>query len=152
MNGDLLVEGVMEGKYSGERNVASDADIYILSTYEKEKKVAFIQEISERTGNFEKYVEIYLNNFKIFFKKGVPKFKNCDTIRVYKKVKLFSNYYIPIKIVNVTNFETEKSFKTYTETELVENVTKQLQNELNEELGISKLSNIISQKFLFCHL
>ena len=35
--GDLLVEGVMEGKYTGIREVNSDADIYIVSHYEKEK-------------------------------------------------------------------------------------------------------------------
>ena len=94
--GDLLVEGVMEGKYTGIREVRSDADIYLVSTYEKERKEAFIQQLQERTGNMEKNVEIYLHNFKIFFKKGVPKFENCDTIRTYKKVKLFSNYYIQI--------------------------------------------------------
>lgn len=57
-SGDLLVEGIMEGKYTGIRNVNSDADIYIVSKYEKVKKEAFIQEIEERTGNEEKNVEI----------------------------------------------------------------------------------------------
>lgn len=140
--GDILVEGVMEGQYTGIREVVSDADIYAVSHYEKEKKEAFIQEISERTGKEEKNVEIYLNNFKINFKKGVPKFENCDTIRTYKKVKLFSNYYIPIEIVNVTNFELEKSFKTYTEEELKEKLTKALQDELNQELAISEDTKI----------
>lgn len=140
--GDLLVEGVMEGKYTGIREVNSDADIYLKSTYKKEKKEAFIQEIVERTGKMEKNVEIYINNFKIFFNKGVPNFKNCDTIRAYKKVKLFSNYYIPIEIVNVTNFEQEKIFKTYTEEELTEKITNELQQELNQELNISNLAEI----------
>lgn len=140
--GDLLVEGVMEGKYTGIREVNSDADIYLKSTYEKEKKEAFIQEIVERTGNVEKNVEIYINNFKIFFNKGVPNFKNCDTIRAYKKVKLFSNYYIPIEIVNVTNFEQEKVFKTYTEEELTEKITNELQEEFNKELNISDSAKI----------
>lgn len=140
--GDLLVEGVMEGKYTGIREVGSDADIYVVSHYEKEKKEAFIQENSERTGNVEKNVEIYIHNFKIFFNKGVPKFQNCDTIRTYKKVKLFSNYYIPIEIVNVTNFETQKNFKCLTEQELTEKLTKELQKELNQELNISDLSNV----------
>lgn len=140
--GDLLVEGVMEGKYTGIRLVNSDADIYIVSTYEKEKKEAFIQENSERTGEVEKNVEIYIHNFKIFFNKGVPKFQNCDTIRTYKKVKLFSNYYIPIEIVNVTNFEVEKGFKNFTEEELTEKITNDLQEELNQELNISDSSNV----------
>lgn len=140
--GDILVEGVMEGQYTGIREVVSDADIYVVSHYEKEKKEAFIQEISQRTGKEEKNVEIYIKNFKINFKKGVPKFENCDTIRTYKKVKLFSNYYIPIEIVNVTNFELEKSFKTYTEEELKSKLTKALQEELDQELAISEDTKI----------
>ncbi len=140
--GDLLVEGVMEGKYTGLREVRSDADIYVTSTYEKEKKEAFIQQKEERTGNEEKNVEIYLHNFKINFKKGVTKFENCDTIKTYKKVKLFSNYYIPIEIVNITNFELEKTFKTYTEEELTQKITNELQEELNQELNISDLNQV----------
>ncbi len=140
--GDLLVEGVMEGKYTGMREVGSDADVYVVSHFKKEKKEAFIQENSERTGNMEKNVEIYLHNFKIFFKKGVPKFENCDTIRTYKKVKLFSNYYIPIEIVNVTDFELKKSFQSFTEEELTDKITKELQEELNQELELSDSSNV----------
>ena len=140
--GDLLVEGVMEGKYTGQREVHSDADIYILKKYEKEKKEPFVQQIKEKTGNEENYVEIYINNFKIFFNKGVPKFKKCDTIRAYKKVKLFSNYYIPMEIVKVTNFEIEETQKNYTELELTEKITKELEEELNQNLNISDFSNI----------
>lgn len=143
--GDLLVEGVMEGKYTGARNVNSDADIYSVSVYEKEKKEAFVQQIEERTGKEEKNVEIYIHNFKIFFKKGVPKFENCDTIKAYKKVKLFSNYYIPIEMVNVTHFEVEKSYKTYTETELIDKITKELQEELNQQLDILDMSQVEQQ-------
>lgn len=140
--GDLLVEGVMEGKYTGIRQVNSDADIYAVSYYEKEKKEAFIQQNEERTGNQENNVEIYINNFKIFFNKGVPKFENCDTIRTYKKVKLFSNYYIPIEIVKITNFETKKDYKMYTEEELTQKITKKLQEELNRELNISDMGQV----------
>ena len=140
--GDLLVEGIMEGKYTGVREVHSDADIYILKKYEKEKKEPFIQQIQEKTGNEENNVEIYINNFKIFFNKGVPKFKKCDTIRTYKKVKLFSNYYIPFEIVKITNFEIEESIKNYTESELKEKITNELKKELNQEFNITVFSNV----------
>lgn len=140
--GDILVEGIMEGKYTGVRNVHSDADIYSVSVHEKVKKEAFIQEIEERTGESEKNVEIYINNFKIFFNKGVPKFEKCDTIRAYKKIKLFSNYYIPLEIVNITNFELKKYFKTFTEEELTQKLTDDLKEELNQELGINDLSQV----------
>lgn len=132
----------MEGQYTGVREVNSDADIYVTNIYQKEKKETFIQQISEKTGNEEKNVEIYINNFKINFKKGVPKFENYDTIKAYKKVKLFSNYYIPIEIVTITNSELEKNFRNYTEEELTEKITSELQEELQEELKLSDLSNV----------
>jgi len=140
--GDLLVEGVMEGQYTGLREVNSDADIYVTNIFQKEKKEAFIQEISEKTGKIEKNVEIYINNFKINFKKGVPKFENYDTIKAYKKVKLFSNYYIPIEIVTITNSELQKNFRNYTEEELKEKITSELQKELSQELKLSDLNNV----------
>ena len=98
--------------------------------------------IQEKTGNQENFVEIYINNFKIFFNKGVPKFKKCDTIRTYKKMKLFSNYYIPIEIVKITNFEVNESFRIYAESELIEKITKELQNELNQNLNLRDFCNI----------
>lgn len=140
--GDILVEGVMEGQYTGIREVNSDADIYSISTYEKEKKETFIQEVENRTGNEEKNIELYINNFKIFFNKGVTKFQNYDTIRTYKKVKLFSNYYIPIEIVTVTNYELEKNLKTYTENELTEKISKQLYSEIGEEIDIENSNQV----------
>ena len=142
LEGDLLVEGIMEEKYTGIREVHSDADIFILKKYEKEKKEPFVQLIKDKTGNEQNYVEIYINKFKIFFNKGVPKFKKCDTIRAYKKVKLFSNYYIPMEIVKVTNFEIEETQKNYTELELTEKITKELEEELNQNLNISDFSNV----------
>lgn len=143
--GDLLVEGVMEGKYTGIREVHSDADIYVVSQYEKVKKEPFIQQIEEKTGNKENYVEIYIKKIKIFFNKGVPKFKKCDTIRAYKKVKLFSNYYLPIEFVKVTNYELETNFKTFTEEALTEKVTNELQEQLNQELKINDMSYLNSE-------
>lgn len=136
----------MEGKYTGQRSVNSDADIYALSTYEKERKEAFIQQEEVRTGEFKKNVEIYLHNFKINFKKGVPKFENCDTIKAYKKLKLFSNYYIPIEIVNVTHYELEKNFKTYTEEELTAKITNLLQKEFEEEVELSQEESKVETK------
>ena len=136
--GDILVEGIMEGKYTGIREVNSDADIFVKSTYQKEKKEAFVQKISERTGAKQKSYEIYLNNFKFFFNKGVSNFKKCDTIRVYKKVKLFSNYYIPVEIVENTEFELDENFKTYTEEELTEKIANELKEELNKQLNLSE--------------
>lgn len=136
--GDLLVEGVMEGKYTGIRSVHAEATILGKIYYEKEKKEAFIQEIEEKTGNKEKKREIYINNFKINFNKGVSNFENYDTIRTNKKLRLFSNYYIPIEIVTIENIELQKTYKQFTEEELQRKLQDAIIKELEKEYEISK--------------
>lgn len=144
---DILVEGVIEGQYTGNRYVHSEADIYANIYYEKEKKESFIQEVGIKTGNKEKKNEIYINNFKINFNKRFSKFQNYDTIRTYKKLKFFSNYYIPIELVRVTNTEIDKQYKTYTEEELKKKIISELEEELNIEIDASRYNNIKKEVF-----
>ena len=131
--GDLLVEGIMEGKYTGIRQVHAEASIYGKISYEKSKKESLIQEIEKNTGNEEKKIEINLNNFKIILPKGVSKFKNYDTIKTNKKLKLFSNFYLPISITKINLIEKEKEYKNYGQEELIEKIKKELEEELKEE-------------------
>ena len=143
--GDLLVEGIMEGKYTGIRKVHALADITANMYVEKEKKEMLFQEEDIKTGNEEKNIEIKINKFKINFNKGVSKFKKYDTIMTTKKMKIFSNYYLPIEVSKITNFETEKIRKEYTVTELVEKLKEDLKKELNEELNLQNEDNIKEQ-------
>lgn len=144
-SGDLLVEGIMEGKYTGAREVNSDAEIYIKNYYEKEKSEPLFQEIWEKTGTKENYVEIYINNFKIIFNKILPNFEKCDTIKTYKKIKVFSNYYFPIEFAKITYFELKKVQKEFTESELTDKIINELQNELDTELSINDEKTIEKQ-------
>ena len=134
--GDLLVEGVMEGQYTGTRHLHAEATIYGKIMYEKTKKESLIQEIEKTTGNEEKKIEINLNNFKIILPKGVSKFENYDTIKTNKKLKLFSNFYLPISITEIKFVEKQKEYKTYTEEELIEKMKKEIGEELKEEYSL----------------
>lgn len=128
--GDLLVEGVMEGKYTGNRYVHAEADVLAKVWYSKEKEKALKTEYFVYSGKIEKKYQIKVNDFKINFDKTLPKFKNYDTIETVRKVKLFSNYYIPVEIKTITYKEQTKKYKEYTTDEL----SNELQNELKEEL------------------
>ncbi len=140
--GDLIVEGVMEGKYTGNRYVHAEADIKGKVWYVKEMEESLNQEYYIPTGNSEKKYQININKFKINFTKPLPKFKNYDTIEKNKKVKLFSNYYIPIEL-KVFEFKEKKlESKEYTIEELSEKLQEKLKNELLEENNISE-ENII---------
>ena len=144
-NGDLLVEGVMEGVNTGVRKVHAEGDIFAKILYEKEKKEWFVQNVKNKTGNIEEKNEICINNFKIIMNKGVSKFQNYDTITSNKKLKIFSDFYLPITINKVQNVEYINEKKIYTEEELKNKILTELEMELESEFEISKYdeNNII---------
>ena len=75
-----------------------------------------------------------LNNFKINFSKKLSKFKIYDTIETENKIKLFSDFYLPISVIKTTNKEVEEIQKTY-EVEEAKNIgIEQLQQELDNEI------------------
>ena len=117
-NGETLVAGYLEGKYTGIRYVHSSADIEAKVWYSKKEKFYLNQEIQVPTGATEQKYTLNINNFKINFYKTLSKFENYDTINESKKLMLLSNFYLPIEIIKTTNYEYEKQQKTYTEEEL----------------------------------
>ena len=143
--GDVLVEGIMEGKYTGLREVPARAEIYAKILFEKEEKVSLLQEKETKTGNKEKKITIKINNFKINFNKSLSKFEKYDTIIKKKKLRFFSKYYFPMEIIEKTNFETNTEFVEYGTEELI-NITKEkLEKELNNELKLNNMDNITEE-------
>ena len=55
---------------------------------------------------------------------------------------LFSNFYLPIEIVKITNKEYKMQEKIYTEEELKEILTDKLKTELEEEIGDKTIANV----------
>lgn len=139
--GDLLVEGIMEGEHTGDRYVHAEATVYGKIMYEKEKKEDFLQNEKVKTGNIEFKNKICINNFKINLNKGVSKFENYDTIIENKKMKLFSNFYLPIEIEKSTNEEVRMEEKEYGEEELKEKIVLELEEELENEYKLSSYEN-----------
>lgn len=132
--GDVLVNGWMEGKYTGIRYVHAIGEIQAKVWYTKHKNISY--KITERreTGNLEDKYSIKFNNFEINFNKKLSKFKIYDTIETEDKLKLFSDFYLPISIIKITNKEVEEIQKTY-EVEEAKNVgIQELQNELDAEI------------------
>lgn len=140
--GDLLVEGVMEGKYTGIRQVHAMADIEVKKYAEKEEKQNLVQQIETKTGNEEKNLEIKFHKFKINFNKRLSKFEKYDTIKTTKKLKFFSNYYLPIEVSKITYLEKNLEQKEYTVPELTDKIKLELEQKLNEELGLENADNV----------
>lgn len=144
--GDLLVEGVIEGKYTGIRNVEAKAEIFIENVIKYEIERDLKIEEKEKTGNIENKVEIYINNFKINFHKRLLNFENYDTIRENRIVKLFSNYYLPIEIVLLKNEEWKLVERTYKPEELTEILFSEINERFNEEYDVANFEKIDIEK------
>ena len=142
--GDTLVLGYLEGKYTGIRYVHAKADIEAKIWYSKKEKVFLKQQIQVPTGATEQKYTLNINNFKINFYKTLSKFENYDTINENKKLMLFSNFYLPIELIKKTNCEYKYEEKIYTEEELAKLTEEKIEKDLDEK--VSQKENIINKQ------
>ena len=132
--GDTLINGWMEGKYTGIRYVHAKGEIEAKVWYTKYKNVSYNTTERSETGNTETKYAIKFNNFKINFSKGLSKFEIYDTIETESKMKLFSDFYLPVSIVKTTYKEIEEQQKTYSIEEAKNIGIQELEQELNQEI------------------
>ena len=141
--GDVLVNGWIEGKFTGIRYVHSLAEIEAKVWYTESIKIPYNVTETKYTGNEEEKYGIKFNNFQINFTKKYSKFKIYDTIETENKIKLFSDFYLPISIVKTTYKEQEKVEKTYTVEEAKNIGIKQLEEKLDGK--IENKDNIVNK-------
>ena len=132
--GQILIQGTMEGKYTGIRYVHSLGEVKAIVQYSKTEKFPLKEEQNIKTGNQEVKYRIKFNNFQINFYKTLSNFKIYDTIEEEKKFRIFSNLYLPISVTKITNEELEKISKEYTIEEATEKGTKMLEEEIEAEI------------------
>lgn len=132
--GTTLINGWMEGKYTGIRYVHAKGEIEAKVWHTKQTKILYNTTERSDTGNEEVSYGIKFNNFKINLPKGVSKFKIYDTIEEEKKIKLFSDFYLPISVIKTTNKEVKEEQKTYSVEEAKNIGIQQLEEQLNEEI------------------
>lgn len=133
--GTVLIAGWMEGKYTGTRYVHAEGEIDAKVWYTHKERVYYKQEKKTETGQEEKKYSININNFEINLYKKLSKFENYDTIREQKKLKLFSNLYLPLGFTINRNYELENNEVIYTEAEAKEIGINKSKEELNKNLN-----------------
>ena len=138
--GDTLIAGYMEGKYTDKRYVHSLGEVQAKVTYSKSEKIYLRQEELRETGEKEKRIKIKFNNFQINFYKTLSKFKIYDTIYSEKKMKIFSNFYLPISLIEITNKEQFTETKIYSKEEAIElgkaKLSKEIENDIEKRENI----------------
>ncbi len=135
--GTVLVGGWLEGKYTETNYVHANGDVQAKVWYYQKEKIPLKQLQKTKTGRKENKYSVKINNFKINLTKGVSKFKKYDTIETSKKLKLFSNFYLPIEIYT-------KAFEEYEEKELI--YTPEEAQIIGEELAVQELEKLIENK------
>lgn len=132
--GSVLIGGWLEGKYTGIRYVHANGNVEAKVWYEEKQKVDLNQVISRQTGNEENKYSVKINNFQINFYKTLSKFQKYDTIGETKKIKLFSNFYLPIEIVKITNKELVEETVQYSKEEAKTKATENAKKLLDEKI------------------
>lgn len=140
--GDILINGWMEGKYTGIRYVHAKGNVEARVWYTKSKKIEYKTTEKEETGRIDTVYAMKINKFKINFPKKLSNFEIYDTIETENKVRIFSNFYLPISVIKIINKEQKLVDKTYSIEEAKELGTQELEQELMEEIkDIEKIVN-----------
>lgn len=132
--GTILIGGWMEGKYTGTRYVHAQGEVLAKVWYTNKQKIYLKETKKEETGASENKYSINVNNFKINFYKRLSNFENYDTIEATKKLKLFSDFYLPIEIITSTNKEYRNVELTYSKEEAKQIGVEKAIEELNKQI------------------
>ena len=132
--GDILINGWLEGKFTGIRYVHAKGEIEAKVWHTKSKKINYNFTQTQETGNIENKYSIKINNFRINFLKRLSKFEIYDTIETENKFKLFSDFYLPISLIKTTNKELKNVQKKYNLEEAKSLGIQELKQELDEEI------------------
>ena len=131
--GTKLISGIMEGKYTDPRYVHAKGEVEAKVWYTKRRKSKFTREVSKQTGAEKEKYSIIFNNFRINLYKRLPNFEKYDTISENKKIKIFSDFYLPISIQKDTYKEIKKKNITYGKQELQNILINEIEKEFEQE-------------------
>lgn len=145
--GTVLISGTMEGKYTDLRYVHAKGSVEAKVWYTNKVESSYIKENIEETGQIEEKYSINFNKFKINFNKSDTKFKNYDTICDIKKIKIFSNFYLPIEICKTTYVEKNTSIINYSKEDLKNMLISELEEKFASD-GIDKM-NVVNKVLNF---
>ena len=137
--GDILVAGYLEGKYTGKQYVHSQGEVQAKVWYSATEKVELKEIKKVETGVSQNKYSVKINNFEINFNKTLPKFEKYDTIEAEKKLKLFSNFYLPFELITHT-------YKEYTEETIIHSIEEAKQ--IGTENAIKKLEEEVKEKVI----
>lgn len=140
-NGDILISGWMEGKYTGKQYVHARGEVQAKVSYKTVEKVYLKETQKIETGESKNAYSVKINNFQINLPKSLPKFQKYDTIEENKKLKLFSNFYLPFELVKYTYKEYEEKLVVHSFEEAKQIGIDRAKESLKEQLEGKEILN-----------
>lgn len=141
--GDILINGWIEGKYTGIRYLHAEGEVLAKIKYSNKVKVYYNQTKTNKNGNKETKYSIKFNDFQINFYKTLSYFEKYDTIKTNTKIKILKDYYLPIEIIKNESFELEEHQISYTVEEAKQIGIQENEKILNEQIKNNK--NVIDK-------
>lgn len=132
--GDVLIQGIMEGKYTEPRKVHSLGIVEAEIVYGKTKEIKFVDEEYKKTGRKENKYEINYKDKKLKLYKNLSKFEHFKTESNHQNIRLFKNFFLPISITKITNIEEIKKTKNISLEEAINIAVEELTIELEDEI------------------
>ncbi len=144
--GDIIIAGWLEGKYTGKQYVHSQGQVQAKVWYTTTERIALKETKKIETGNTESKYSVKINNFQINLLKTLPKFEKYDTIEENKKLKLFSNFYLPLELVKYTYNEYEEIVVVHSMEEAkqmgIDKAAETLKDEIENKKILDKQVNV----------
>ena len=148
--GDILIKGWIDGKYTGTRYVHAQGEVKAKVWYTQKERIPLKQVIESFTGNEEKKYKIKLNNFTINLFKTLSKFEKYDTIEADNKLRIFSNFYLPIDLIKITNKEKVEEEITYGTEEAkqigIQKASEKIEEQIQDEEVLQKYIDSYANK------
>ena len=141
--GDILIAGYIDGKYTSRRYLHSLGEILAKVKYEKTEEIYLNEDIYVSTGKIENKYELSINNLNIKLYKNKSKFELYKSTEKEIKLKITKNFYLPISMKKIINQEQKKETLVHTKEEAldigIEKLSKELEDKIdNKDKIISK--------------
>jgi similar to stage IV sporulation protein len=110
--GQILISGIITSKFSPDRFVHADGEIYIKTWYTQKMKIPYEKDLVNLTGDEAKDFKIKILNYEINLSNSSTKFEKYDKISETNKLKVLDLFELPIEVKTDTykkiNIETIK--------------------------------------------
>lgn len=150
--GDVLVSGSVpvlndDATIRDYMYVHADADVYIDTSLNYDKKLAYLHSRKIYTGKSKTafYFRVYKKSFAMG---GLPSYETYDIVTDLKQAKLLSDFYLPLYYGKIEYHEYETEDFIYSQKEAEEILKKEFQNfyETLQQKGVQIIANDVKIK------